>query len=68
LKQKQANVSEALSSRKQMESLAQQAEAANALAKNSYEQTLLANDQATESVRQGKTVLVFTVITIIFVS
>jgi hypothetical protein len=68
LKQKQANVSEALSSRKQMESLAQQAESANTLAKNSYEQTVLAAEQAAESARQGKTVLVFTVITIIFVS
>ncbi|PQE25595.1 ankyrin repeat protein [Rutstroemia sp. NJR-2017a BBW] len=66
LKQKQANVSEALSARKQMESLAQQAEAANTLAENSYEQTVLAADQAAESARQGKTVLVFTVITIIF--
>ncbi|TGO07790.1 hypothetical protein BTUL_0247g00190 [Botrytis tulipae] len=66
LKQKQANVSEALSSRKQMESSALQAAAANKLAEISLEQTYVANEQAVESVRQGRTVLVFTVVTIIF--
>ncbi|KAI9640933.1 hypothetical protein NHQ30_010774 [Ciborinia camelliae] len=68
LKQKQANASEALSSRKQMEISSRQAEAARVLAENGLEQTVRANEQAKESIRQGKTVLVFTVVTIIFVS
>ncbi|KAF7939003.1 uncharacterized protein EAE98_001339 [Botrytis deweyae] len=66
LKQKQANVSEALSSRKQMESSTIQAAAANKLAETSLKQTYIATEQAFESVRQGRTVLVFTVVTIIF--
>ncbi|KAF7502109.1 hypothetical protein GJ744_007110 [Endocarpon pusillum] len=59
LKQKQANVSQA-------ESTAEQAKAANVLSAESVKQAEAANKQAKETARQGKTVLVFTVVTIIF--
>jgi len=67
LKQKQANVSEALSARKQAENTSRQAELAAGHAERGAEQAELAHKQAEETARQGKTVLVFTVITIIFV-
>jgi hypothetical protein len=67
LKQKEANVSEALSARKQAESTSRQAEIAANHAEQGARQAELATVQATETVRQGRTVLLFTVVTIIFV-
>jgi hypothetical protein len=68
LKQKQANVSEALSARRQAENTSRQAEIAAQHAEQGARQAELATLQATETARQGKTVLLFTVVTIIFVS
>ncbi|KAK2760347.1 hypothetical protein FQN54_002416 [Arachnomyces sp. PD_36] len=59
LKQKQANVSEALSARKQQENTARQARISAAHAEEGVK-------VAEATARQGKTVLVFTVVTIIF--
>ncbi|KAK2798189.1 hypothetical protein FQN51_007875 [Onygenales sp. PD_10] len=67
LKQKQNNVSEALSARVQAENTSRQARAANDLSERGLQQAKLARQQAAESIRQGRTVLVFTVVTIIFV-
>ncbi|KAK2804519.1 hypothetical protein FQN50_006594 [Emmonsiellopsis sp. PD_5] len=67
LKQKQNNVSEALSARIQAENTSEQAKAANDLTERGLQQAKLARQQAAESIRQGRTVLVFTVVTIIFV-
>jgi len=67
LKQKQANVSEALSARRQAEQAYSQAKDAKDLTKQSLDQATAARKQAYETTRQGRTVLVFTVITIIFV-
>lgn len=53
LKQKQANFSEAISARE--------------LARQTAENTELQIKQAQETTRQGKTLMVFTVVTIIFV-
>ncbi|EGC42775.1 ankyrin repeat protein [Histoplasma capsulatum var. duboisii H88] len=66
LKQKQNNVSEALSARKQAENASQQARATKDLTERGLENADLARQQADESIRQGRTVLVFTVVTIIF--
>ncbi|OAX78170.1 hypothetical protein ACJ72_07526 [Emergomyces africanus] len=66
LKQKQNNVSEALSARKQAENASQQAKATKELTERGLENANLARQQADESIRQGRTVLVFTVVTIIF--
>jgi hypothetical protein len=68
LKQKQANVSEALSARLQAEHTSRQAESAAAYAKDQAEQARLARQQSEETARQGRTVMLFTVVTIIFVS
>ena len=82
LKQKQANISEALSARKQAENIADQSRIAAGHAKDGarqaelgveqsallVEQAALAGKQAEETARQGKTLLVFTIITIVFVS
>lgn len=68
LKQKQANVSEALSARKQAENTTHHAENASESARKSMGLAELANEQSQETARQGKTVMLFTVITIIFVS
>lgn len=67
MKQKQANVSEALSARKQAEITTQQAEKAAEYAEKGVDEATLARTQAEETARQGRTVLLFTVITIIFV-
>ncbi|OJD27330.1 hypothetical protein ACJ73_01282 [Blastomyces percursus] len=66
LKQKQNNVSEALSARKQAENASMQAEATKELTERGLENADLSRKQADESIRQGRTVLVFTVVTIIF--
>ncbi|CZR67992.1 uncharacterized protein PAC_17891 [Phialocephala subalpina] len=73
LKQKQASISEALSARKQAENTLRQAENTSRQAEHAASQAestakLLAAgaEQAAETARQGKTILVFTVITIIF--
>ncbi|PMD66047.1 uncharacterized protein K444DRAFT_701550 [Hyaloscypha bicolor E] len=80
LKQKQANISEALSARKQAENIAEQSRIAAGHAKDGarqaelgveqsallVEQAALAGKQAEETARQGKTLLVFTIITIVF--
>jgi len=68
LKQKQANVSEAFSARKQAEYTSDQAKSAAAYAKDQAEQARLARQQSEETARQGRTVMLFTVVTIIFVS
>jgi hypothetical protein len=68
LKQKQANVSEALSARMQAENTARHAEISAQHAAKGVEQAQLAREQAEATARQGRTVLVFTVVTIIFVS
>jgi hypothetical protein len=67
LKQKEANVSEALSARKQTENTSRQAEIAAQHAAQGAKHAEQATVQATETARQGKTVLLFTVVTIIFV-
>ncbi|OJD16063.1 hypothetical protein AJ78_03736 [Emergomyces pasteurianus Ep9510] len=66
LKQKQNNVSEALSARKQAENASKQAKATKELTERGLKNAKLARRQADESIRQGRTVLVFTVVTIIF--
>ncbi|KAG9248494.1 hypothetical protein BJ878DRAFT_27946 [Calycina marina] len=66
LKQKQANVSEALIARKQAEKMAAQAEIAAQHAEKGMDQAELAYKLSMDSARQGRTVLLFTVITIIF--
>ncbi|KLJ07588.1 hypothetical protein EMPG_16946 [Blastomyces silverae] len=66
LKQKQNNVSEALSARKQAENASMQAEATKQLTERGLENADFSRKQADESIRQGRTVLVFTVVTIIF--
>ncbi|EEH19036.2 hypothetical protein PABG_01355 [Paracoccidioides brasiliensis Pb03] len=66
LKQKQNNVSEALSARKQAETASDQAKATTELTERGLENANLARKQADETIRQGRTVLVFTVVTIIF--
>lgn len=67
LKQKQANVSEALSARKQAENTSRQAELSAQHAAEGVVQAELAREQAEATAQQGRTVLVFTVVTIIFV-
>lgn len=67
MKQKQNNVAEALSARKQAENASHQARATKDLTERGLENANLARQQADESIRQGRTVLVFTVVTIIFV-
>jgi hypothetical protein len=66
-KQKQASISEALSARKQAENTSRQADHAARQADSTAEQARIAAEQAAETTRQGKTILVFTVVTIIFV-
>ncbi|TPX21918.1 hypothetical protein DIZ76_015883 [Coccidioides immitis] len=66
LKQKQANVLEALSSRKQAENTFAQAEATQSLTEESLKLAQYTHDQSREATRQGRTVLLFTVVTIIF--
>lgn len=74
LKQKQASMSEEISARKQAEntlrqaeSTSRQAEYAARQADSAAEQAKVGAEQAAETARQGKTILVFTVVTIIFV-
>ncbi|PGH34399.1 hypothetical protein GX50_02766 [[Emmonsia] crescens] len=57
LKQKQNNVSEALSARKQAENASQQAKATKDLTERGLEHADLARQQADESIRQGRTYL-----------
>nr|KMM70937.1 ankyrin repeat and SOCS box protein 10 [Coccidioides posadasii RMSCC 3488] len=66
LKQKQANALEALSSRKQAENTFAQAEATQSLTEESLKLAQYTHDQSREATRQGRTVLLFTVVTIIF--
>lgn len=60
LKQKQASILEALAMRKQADILARHAEEGAVQAKEAQEQT-------GEAIKQGRTVLLFTVVTIVFV-
>jgi hypothetical protein len=68
LKQKQANVSEALYARQQAAETAKQAKRSTILANQGVKLQRLAQEQAAETARQGKTVQLFTIVTIIFVS
>lgn len=81
LKQKQASISEALSARKQAENTlrqaentsrqadhaARQADSTAEQARAAAEQAAVGAVQAAETTRQGRTILVFTVVTITFV-
>jgi hypothetical protein len=68
LKQREASISEALSARKQAEHTSRQADEATRQAELTAEQARLGAIEAAEATKQGKMVLVFTVVTIIFVS
>ncbi|EPE36603.1 Ankyrin repeat-containing protein [Glarea lozoyensis ATCC 20868] len=66
LKQKQANVSEALYARQQAVESTKQAKRSLDIANQGIKLQRLAQEQAVETARQGKTVQLFTIVTIIF--
>jgi len=68
LKQKQASLSEALSARKQAAIAAENSILQREQAKIAADNSILQREQAEETARQGNTLLVFTVVTIVFVS
>ncbi|EPE31754.1 hypothetical protein GLAREA_12510 [Glarea lozoyensis ATCC 20868] len=68
LKQKEASISEALSARKQAEHTSRQAAEATRQAELTAEQARLGAIEAAEATRQGKTVLVFTVLPLSFMA
>ncbi len=67
LKQKQANFSEAIDARKQAADTAKQTRLAAKNSKVTAEQLQIMTKQADETGRQGQTLMVFTVVTILFV-
>jgi hypothetical protein len=68
LKQKYANVIEARLARDEAEQTRKQAEATHRLGEESARQTEAAHKLAEETARQGNTLMVFTIVTIVFVS
>jgi uncharacterized membrane protein (DUF106 family) len=68
LKQKHANFAEARDSRTQAEQTTEQTRLANRNSKATADQLKMMTKQAEETGRQGKTLMVFTVVTITFVS
>ena len=67
LKQKQANFSEAMDARKQATDTAKQTKLAAKNSKVTADQLQIMTKQADETGRQGQTLMVFTVVTILFV-
>jgi len=68
LKQQHASLSEAQSARRQTEHMAKQASLATTYNRRVANQISLARRQAEETARQGNVILLFTVVTVVFVS
>lgn len=68
LKQQHASLSEAHSARKQAEYTSRQTHVATSYNKKVSDQLNLARQQAEETARQGNVILLFTVVTVVFVS